>query len=156
MHEQFELLPGEGVVMPRDAGVLRFGMSEREAQWVVAALCDVRETWVCGARWAFGAVLHDIGLLVCGAIEGPLRGRAESILFERLGVRPERPSGVPVVLDGVDLFGYPGEEVAEALGASVVPGVRLDRGTGRRDGVRRAPGYLRGVSLSAWASGGLR
>ncbi|MEU2158661.1 hypothetical protein ABZ532_27245 [Streptomyces sp. NPDC019396] len=53
MHEQFELLPGEGVVLPRDAGLLCFGMSEWEAQWVVATLRDVRETWVCGARWAW-------------------------------------------------------------------------------------------------------
>jgi hypothetical protein len=110
----FTLLPLAGVELPRGAGTLRFGMSEREAQWSVAALADVREGWVCGWGWAFGARYGDLTISACG---GGLPGEPglEEIGFERQGV-PAAPGDVPVWND-IDLFGYPIPEVEEALAA---------------------------------------
>lgn len=51
----FELLPDVGLRLPGCADTLRFGMDERTAQWAVATVADVRDGWVCGARWAFSA-----------------------------------------------------------------------------------------------------
>ena len=67
----FTLLPRVGVELPRGAGTLRFGMSEREAQWSVATLADVREGWVCGWGWTFEAKYGDLTISVSGG--GPSR-----------------------------------------------------------------------------------
>src|SRR5688572_18463749 len=58
----FQVLPGVGLLLPGRAGTLRFGMGERAAQWAVATLADVREGWVCGAGWAFGARYEGVAL----------------------------------------------------------------------------------------------
>ncbi|WP_329377710.1 hypothetical protein OG625_07980 [Streptomyces sp. NBC_01351] len=117
----FELLPGTGLALPHNAGVLRFGMSEREAQWAVATLADVRETWVCQAGWAFTACHEGLELLAYGDSRDRL-GRAEherdglaAVQLRRCGSTPTGPSAVPVVLQDVDLFGYPATEVLAVL-----------------------------------------
>ncbi|MEV7028584.1 hypothetical protein [Kitasatospora sp. NPDC093558] len=151
----FELLPGTGVVLPHNAGVLRFGMSERAAQWAVATLADVRETWVCQAGWAFTACYEGLELLAYGDVidrlsrtEYDVDGLAAVHLF-RYGAGPSIPSvpsAVPVVLRDVDLFGYPAVEVLDALGPDPHPTVKL------RPALDRAPaGYLREVGLLAQA-----
>ncbi|MFJ2741430.1 hypothetical protein ACIO3O_17400 [Streptomyces sp. NPDC087440] len=106
----FEVRPEEGLVLPCGAGTLAFGMGERDAQWAVATLCDVREAWVCGLEWSFGAVYEGLELLVGGERGGGLN----TVYLERVGP-PLGPAAVPVVLDGVDVCGYPQDEVQEAL-----------------------------------------
>jgi len=144
----FELLPGTGLALPRDAGVLRFGVSEREAQWAVATVADVRETWVCQAGWAFTARCDGVDLVVHGDYTDRL-GRPEhdrrgcaGVELRRCEPRPSEPSAVAVVLNDVDLFGYPAAEVAAALGPDPHPALRLPV-------VRTPTAYLPVVWLSA-------
>ncbi|WP_141951988.1 hypothetical protein [Actinoallomurus bryophytorum] len=131
----FTLLPRVGVELPCGAGTLRFGMSEREAQWSVSTLADVREGWVCGWGWTFEARYGDLTISACG---GGLPGEPglEEIGFGRQGDPvPATPGDVPVVWHDIDLFGYPIPEVEEALAAfhphPELPlqelGLRLDR-----------------------------
>ncbi|MFB9840550.1 hypothetical protein, partial [Actinoallomurus acaciae] len=88
-------------------------MSEHDAQWLVSTLGDVREGWVCGAAWAFGAAYGDLVLDVLGGPPGRT-GLAE-IFFERPGDPADMPGHVPVVWADVDLFGHPAAEVEAAL-----------------------------------------
>lgn len=135
----FELLPGLGLVLPHQAGVLRFGMSERAAQWVVASLADVRETWVCQAGWAFTAVCDDVELCAfgdyvdrMGCAERDRSGLATVVLRRSEYDTLTGPSTLPVVLDGIDVFGYPATEVRDVLAPADYPDVRLpaaSRGT---------------------------
>ncbi|MFE2140987.1 hypothetical protein ACFXA3_04395 [Streptomyces sp. NPDC059456] len=127
----FEVLPGTGLCLPRRAGALRFGMSERESQWAVATLADVRETWVCQAGWAFAARYEGLELLAYGDCtdrfgrsERDVRGLA-AVLLSRCESGPSGPSAVPVALHGVDLFGYPAAEVLAALEPGPPAGVKL-------------------------------
>ncbi|MEU8513899.1 hypothetical protein AB0C76_20260 [Kitasatospora sp. NPDC048722] len=127
----FELLPSTGLVLPHGAGVLRFGMSERDAQWAVATLADVREYWACQAGWAFSARYEGLELLVFGDVVDRL-GRTERDVDGLASVRvlrhdraPTGPSAVPVVLQDVDLFGYPAAEVLAALETDRHPAVRF-------------------------------
>ncbi|MER6182813.1 hypothetical protein [Streptomyces sp. NPDC001652] len=129
----FELRPGEGLVLPRGAGVLRFGMGEREARWTVATLADVRETWVCGAGWSFGAAYEGVELLVCGAANE--RRRLDWINL----AQPDAPA-FPVVWRDIDLFGHEQGEVERALADVEGAGLRLERSPAV---------YLRSVSLRA-------
>ncbi|MFC1433269.1 hypothetical protein ACEZDB_21725 [Streptacidiphilus sp. N1-3] len=127
----FELLPGTGLVLPRQVGVLSFGMSERDAQWAVASLADVRESWACGAGWAFTAAWDGLELSAFGDCEDR-QGRSEldrnglaSVALHRWPETLTGPSAVPVVLDGVDVFGYPAAEVLDALAPAGHPSVWL-------------------------------
>ncbi|MFE2409388.1 hypothetical protein ACFXDE_13705 [Kitasatospora sp. NPDC059408] len=142
----FELLPETGLVLPRGAGALRFGMSEREAQWAVATLADVHEYWVCQAGWAFSARYEGLELLAFGDVvdRSGRTGRdvdgLASVYVQRHDPAPTAPSAVPVVLQDVDLFGYPAAEVLAVLEPDLHPAVRL----------RPAPaGFLREAGLSA-------
>ncbi|MEE1783636.1 hypothetical protein PUR71_12065 [Streptomyces sp. SP17BM10] len=145
----FELLPETGLVLPRGAGVLRFGMSEREAQWAAATLADVHEYWVCQVGWAFSARYEGLEVLAYGDVvdrygrtELDVQGLA-SVCVLRHDSSPTGPSAVPVVLGDVDLFGYPAAEVLAALEPDGPhPAVVL----------RSAPtGFLREAGLSARA-----
>ncbi len=145
--EVFDVLPCTGLALPHRAGVLRFGMSEREARWAVATLADVRETWVCGTGWAFTARYEGLELLAYGDCPDRL-GRTDhdrhglvAVHLGRCGPGPTGPSAVAVVLQDVDLFGYPAAEVLEALGPGPHPGVSLPR-------AGSPTGYLPEVRLS--------
>jgi hypothetical protein len=156
----FTLLPLVGVELPCRAGTLRFGMSEREAQWPVATLADVREGWVCGWEWTFAARYGDLTVSVSGGGLPEDQGLAE-IGFERQGDPvPAAPGDVPVVWNDIDLFGYPVPEVEESL-AAFRPhqelGLRLNRPVVRppdaapRRGPRRpatGPRYLVAARLT--------
>ncbi|UKY48303.1 hypothetical protein [Streptomyces inhibens] len=136
-------------------------MSERDAQWAVAALADVRETWVCGAGWAFTARYDGLELLAYGDArdrEGLGRDRPglASAVLTRCRESLASPSAVPVVLDGIDLFGYPAAEVVDVLGLDVpgldVPGLDvlgLDRYPGVGLSVALPGSYLSEVRISA-------
>ncbi|MFB7619569.1 hypothetical protein [Kitasatospora sp. NPDC056181] len=127
----FEILPGVGLRLPGRAGVLRFGDDERTAQWAVATVADVREGWVCGAGWSFTAEYEGVRLDVHGDV-GDRYGRYEDVRgLAAVGLtRDPLCLTAPVVLDGIDLFGYPSAEVLDALGYDLPPAVRL-RGDGR-------------------------
>ncbi|MET7304440.1 hypothetical protein [Embleya sp. NPDC005575] len=112
----FELLPGLGVVLPRGAGMLRFGMSEPRAQWALSTVVDVRAYWSCaGTRvvddghrefWSFGGRLGALRIDVTGSEHG-----CRTIVFER---EPGTETD-PVVWRDIDVFGYPAAEVEAAL-----------------------------------------
>ncbi|MFI8500640.1 hypothetical protein ACIGFK_19410 [Streptomyces sp. NPDC085524] len=146
----FDVLPGQGLVLPRRAGVLRFGMSEQECQWAVSTLADVRGTWVCQAGWAFTARYEGVDLLAygdcpdrLGRIDQDVPGLA-TVLLSRYQSGPSGatgPSAVPVVLHDVDLFGYPVGEVLAALEPGAPAGVEWVP-------TRSPSGYLSEVRLS--------
>jgi len=142
----FELLPGSGLVLPHQVGVLSFGMSERAAQWAVSGLADVRGSWVCQADWAFTAEWDGLELLAFGDCadresrpERDRRGLA-AVVLRRSRYALNGPSIVPVVLGGIDIFGYPAAEVLDALVPADYPGVRLP--------ARSSGSYLPEVSVS--------
>jgi hypothetical protein len=122
----FQVLPGVGLLLPGRAGTLRFGMGERAAQWAVATLADVREGWVCGAGWAFGARYEGVALEVHGNT-WDRHGRYSNVTgLAALTLTAEwRPARYPVVLGDIDLFAYPAEEVRAALPRSLPAGFRL-------------------------------
>lgn len=145
----FELLPGKGLVLPHRVGVLTFGMSERSAQWVVASLADVRETWVCQAGWAFTAAYEGLELCAYGDyVDRECRSELDrnglaGVSLRRCQYGLRGPSAVPVVLDGSDVFGYPATEVLDALSQADFPGVRL------RPSAPSPGTYVEGVRVDA-------
>lgn len=162
----FELLPGIGILLPAGAGTLRFGMDGVTAQETLARLGPVHHEQVPDAAWTHTVRWGDVEL-AAGAVEvGPSGSRAADPALTRVVLRQVRPTGsatrrlaaggdalppvwqpaaVPVVLGGIDLFGYPAAEVREAL--------EPDLGAGRLPGLRLRPvvpgGYLPAVSLRA-------
>ncbi|GAA0656283.1 hypothetical protein GCM10010193_03480 [Kitasatospora atroaurantiaca] len=153
----FELLPGVGVVLPDGAGTLRFGMDGDTTRETLARLGQVRvegaldEAWTCTVQWGdleltAGAdgidrsdpLLANVVLSRAWHPRRPTVGR---------GTRPPAwhgPAGVPVILDDIDLFGYPAAEVLEVLEVL---------GDGRYPELRLQPaapgGYLPAVSFRA-------
>ncbi|MET7370864.1 hypothetical protein ABZS61_34435 [Streptomyces sp. NPDC005566] len=140
----FELIPEVGLRLPCGAGTLRFGMDERTAQWTVATVADVRDGWVCGARWAFSAQYRGLTLDVYGDATDR-RGRHRNspglagIGLTRDALTLTGPSACPVVFRGIDLFGYPRAEVSDAVSENLPPTLRLSG-----DGL-----YLTAVSVRA-------
>ncbi|MFI6289241.1 hypothetical protein ACIBCM_31595 [Streptomyces sp. NPDC051018] len=138
----FELLPGTGLLLPHQAGTLRFGMSAYAAQWAVSMLCELRPGHVPGAAWAFSGEYLGLTIRACGADEGPHANGLGYVELARVprdgtGAEPVYPSLAPVVHNGVDLFGHPRDEVAEYLPASA----RVNHGTGRPGG------YVQSIGL---------
>ncbi|MBO8195003.1 hypothetical protein ITI46_25595 [Streptomyces oryzae] len=139
----FEVLPGVGLRLPGRAGALRFGMGERAAQWAVATLADVREGWVCGAGWAFGARYEGLALEVHGDTWDRNGWYADGAGLATLTLTAEwPPAACPVVLGDIDLFCHPAAEVRAALPRPLPPGVRLHPAPGGRyfGAVHLAPG----------------
>ncbi|MFD6276010.1 hypothetical protein ACFWFI_10635 [Streptomyces sp. NPDC060209] len=126
----FELLPEVGLRLPGCAGTLRFGMDERTAQWAVATVADVRDGWVCGARWAFSAQYRGLTLDAYGDTTDRRGWHQDTpglagISLTRDPFTLTGPSACPVDLRGINLFGYPAAEVSDALGDSLPPMLRL-------------------------------
>jgi len=126
----FELALNKGIVLPLGAGLLTVGMSEREAQNRVATLADVRESWLCGAGWSFAASYEGLGLTISGDTSDrwgalPDMPGLRGVAVARHTTAPTGPSAVPVVLDGIDLFGYPEAEILSHFGAKPSPGLWL-------------------------------
>ncbi|MGW6316425.1 hypothetical protein [Streptomyces sp. NPDC055099] len=126
----FELLPEVGLRLPGGVGILRFGMDERAAQWAVATVADVRDGWVCGARWAFSAQYQGLTLEAYGDTTDRHGRHQETAGVARIGLTRDAltltaPSACPVVLRGIDLFGYPAAEVSYALGDGLPPTLRV-------------------------------
>jgi hypothetical protein len=167
--DAFELVPGTGVRLPHCAGLLRFGITQRQAQWMASMLGDVREGWMCGAVWTFSARCDDI--VIGAAATGEAQG-LDLVWVERRDPEPAWPARTPVVWQDIDLFGYPAAEVeaaiaaeagtadvtalARGLGLAIDPWKRADGAPGARvRGMRATAGqapppaacYLPGVSL---------
>ncbi|MFJ5228685.1 hypothetical protein ACIQBJ_02185 [Kitasatospora sp. NPDC088391] len=123
----FELLTGVGVVLPGGAGVLRFGSDPVAAAAVLGALGAGRSA--LRARWG--------EVVLTAHTDGELR--LCSVVLTRDEGSGDAPGGTPVVLDGIDLFGYPAAEVRAALGPR--PGLELRPADG--------PGHPTGVTLHA-------
>ncbi|MFE3619821.1 hypothetical protein [Streptomyces sp. NPDC059159] len=144
----FQLLPGTGVLLPHRAGTLRFGMSEHTARWALSTICDIRTQSVCGAAWAFSGEYLGLTIDVLGAPEG---NHAQRLGYVELGRSPcdssgEEPRGpalVPVLHEGVDLFGRPRHDVASHLPSDS----RVNHGLGRTGG------YIQSIGLRSpyWA-----
>ncbi|MYS23598.1 MULTISPECIES: hypothetical protein [unclassified Streptomyces] len=126
----FELVLSKGLLLPLGAGLLTVGMSEREAQDMVATLADVREGWQCGAGWSFVARYEGLGLTISGDVSDrwgvlPDMPGLRGVAVARHTTAPTGPSAVPVVLDDVDLFGYPEAEILSFFGTKPYPGLWL-------------------------------
>lgn len=111
-------MPGTGLVLPANAGVLRFGMTEHAAQWTASTLADVRVGgWMCGAHWAFFFVHCDV-LVTAHACTACTERTMGHLTVERTERVPDRAADVPVAFDDFDLFGYPIHELTEVLDPS--------------------------------------
>ena len=144
----FRLLPGTGLVLPANAGVLRFGMSEHAAQWTASTLAEIRVGgWMSGAHWTFFFV-HGRVLVTAYACAACAEQTMGHLIVERTERNPDRASDVPVTFGDADLFGYPIHELAGILDPSerelllspdvnplsthFLPSVRLDACEGGR------------------------
>ncbi|MBB4950331.1 hypothetical protein F4556_005866 [Kitasatospora gansuensis] len=120
----FELLPATGVRLPDDSGVLRFGLDGAATRDALTRLGEVRRDEVPEAAWAYSVGWGD--LEVSARAGSAPDGTLDSAVLRRCGHQPYwRPAEVAVVLDDVDLFGYPAAEVLAALGADRPPGLLL-------------------------------
>lgn len=104
-----ELLPGRGARLPWAGPPLRFGMTLQEVCGLVQPYADLRDTFVCGASWARSLALADLEV-------GLFAGETDALSGVSASHRPDiAATHVPVGLDDVDLFGWPVDEVVEAL-----------------------------------------
>ncbi|MEU0540436.1 hypothetical protein ABZ319_11230 [Nocardia sp. NPDC005978] len=110
----FRLLPGTGLALPANAGVLRFGMTEHSAQWTASTLADVHVGgWMCGTHWTLSFVHDGILVTAYSCIECAEQTLGHLIIERQYGL--DRAADVPVALGDYDLFGYPIHELAEVL-----------------------------------------
>ncbi|MEU5401817.1 hypothetical protein ABZ348_21255 [Streptomyces sp. NPDC005963] len=144
----FELLPGIGLRLPHHAGTLRFGMSEHTSRWAVSTICDIRTESVCCVAWAFSGAYRGLAIDVLGAPEGQHAGRLGYVELRRSpcdcsGAEPQGPALVPVMHEGVDLFGRPRDDVASHLPTDS----RVNHG------IARTGGYIQSIGLRSpfWA-----
>jgi hypothetical protein len=111
-------MPGTGLVLPTNAGVLRFGMTEHEAQWTASTLANIRVNgWMCGVYWTFFFV-HRSVIVTAYACTACAEQAMGHLIVERTEQVPDRPADVQVAFGDLDLFGYPIHELAEVLDLS--------------------------------------
>jgi hypothetical protein len=103
------LLPGDGVELPWAEQPLRFGMTLDEVQSIVKPYADLHDTFVCNSAWAKKFTCDDLELLVFAGESDALLGVSATRSRDRDAVH------VPVGLDDIDLFGWPVDEVVDAL-----------------------------------------
>ncbi|WP_030062164.1 hypothetical protein [Streptomyces novaecaesareae] len=115
-----DLLPGHGVRLPAPLPELRFGLTEAAVRGLLAPhgelLPDgVRNTFVCGCRWALAFQLPGVSVTLCSDDRDRFRGVG-------VGRNPndDRPA-CPVGYHGIDLLGWPANELVEALRAEGLP-----------------------------------
>ncbi|MGW1617125.1 hypothetical protein ACWCQZ_48860 [Streptomyces sp. NPDC002285] len=90
-------------------------MTEHAAQWTASTLADIRAGgWMCGARWVFFFVHRGIRVTAyaCTACAEQTMGH---LIIERTERVPDRAADVAVAFGDFDLFGYPTNELTEAL-----------------------------------------
>ncbi|MEU9044330.1 MULTISPECIES: hypothetical protein [unclassified Kitasatospora] len=127
-----DLLPGHGVRLPAPLPEVRFGLTEAAVRTLLAPhgelLPDsVRNTFVCGCRWALAFQLPGVGVTLCSDD----RDRLCSVTVGR-NPSDDRPA-CPVGYRGIDLLGWPAHELVEALRAEGLPVPDPTRGTLHHD-----------------------
>ncbi|MFJ9456763.1 hypothetical protein ACIRST_16940 [Kitasatospora sp. NPDC101447] len=123
-----DLLPGHGVRLPEPLPELPFGLTETAVRALLAPhdglLPDgVRNTFVCGTRWALAFQLPGVSVTLCSDDDNRLR----SVTLNR-NPGDDRPA-CPVGYLGIDLLGWPAHELVEALRAEGLPVPDPTRGT---------------------------
>jgi len=111
-------MPGTGLVLPEDAGVLRFGMTEHAVQWTASTLASfTADVWPRGAYWAVTIDRHAVLVraYACAACTGQALAH---LLVERTGQFRNQAADVPVAFGDLDLFGYPIYELVEVFDPS--------------------------------------
>ena len=120
------LLPGHGVELPWAVDPLRFGMTLDEVQSIVKPYADLHDTFVCNSAWAKRFTCDDLELVVFAGEIDALLGVSAGRGLDRDSVR------TPVGLDDIDLFGWPVDEVIDAL-RHVGRDVRVNKHNARVD-----------------------
>jgi hypothetical protein len=123
------LLPGRGADLPWAGRSLRFGMTLDEVRDRVEPYAELHDTFVCGAGWAKEFALDGIRVCLFADETDALAGVSASRTPDR------EASHTPVGLDDIDLFGWPVDEIVDAL-----------RDTGRN---------VRATRTGAWVDGDL-
>ncbi|WP_331767744.1 hypothetical protein [Embleya sp. NBC_00896] len=140
-----EILPGIGVALPDGAGTLGFGMPPDEIRVLLTAatgthhgmqcmsltrsdyteLRHAHDAWLSGMlfdpAWTTVAVFDGVVVTVAGG--GPAGAdRLSRIAIER-DLAPSRggSAAVPVLWDGVDLFGHPRHDIVSVLPGATRP-----------------------------------
>ncbi|MGW2371611.1 MULTISPECIES: hypothetical protein [Kitasatospora] len=117
-----DLLPGHGVRLPAPLPELRFGLPEAAVRALLAPhgelLPDgVQPVFVCGSRWALAFRLPGVDVTLSSA-DGDGDG-LDAVAVSR-NPNDDRPA-CPVGYLGIDVFGWPAHELAEALRAEGLP-----------------------------------
>jgi len=103
------LLPGLGAELPWAEQSLRFGMTLDELASIVTPHADLHDTLVFHSAWAKRLTCDDLEL-------GLFAGERDALLGLSVRRSPDRDAvHVPVGLDDIDLFGWPVDEVIDAL-----------------------------------------
>ena len=103
------LLPGLGVELPWGEQPLRFGMTLDEVTGIVAPHADLHDTLVFHSAWAKRFSCDDLEL-------GVFAGEHDALLgVSAFRSRDREAAHMPVGLDDIDLFGWPVDEVIDAL-----------------------------------------
>jgi hypothetical protein len=103
------LLPGLGAELPWADQPLRFGMTLDEVAGIVTPHADLHDTLVFHSAWAKRHTCDDLDL-------GLFAGEDNALLGVSARRRRDRDvAHMPVGLDDIDLFGWPVDEVIDAL-----------------------------------------
>ncbi|MBV6699139.1 hypothetical protein KV557_18780 [Kitasatospora aureofaciens] len=111
-----DLLPGRGLRLPAPLPELPFGLTEAEVRRLLAPHDDVlggilAPAFVCRSTWALGFTLPGLSVDLSGWDDG-------TFAFVSVSRHPSPDeSPCPVGVYGVDVFGWPAEEVVAALRA---------------------------------------
>jgi len=103
------LLPGLGAELPWAEQPLRFGMTLDEVESIVKPYGDLRDKLVFHSAWAKRLTCDDVELGLFAGEDDALLGVSAYRSRERAAAH------MPVGLDDIDLFGWPVDEVIDAL-----------------------------------------
>jgi hypothetical protein len=106
-----ELLVDDGVRLCSGRRV-SFGMGRGDVDRVLHDECEVFDELVFHADWGAGFVTCGLKVTVSASTEAGL---------DCISLRSSGPEPAVVALDGIDLFGWPADDVVDALGAAGWP-----------------------------------
>ena len=127
-------MPGFGARLQRPWPDLPFGLSEQEVRRLIEPHGGVTSSWACRTEWALGFPIPggSVGLSA-SAHEGG-RGLLDCVWVDRWQSATEDAWPVepwPVGFMGVDVFGWPADDVMQALREQGVPVPASHHGTAR-------------------------
>jgi hypothetical protein len=100
-----DLLIDEGVRLGSGSHV-DFGMRRDDVQHALGGDSELLDTFVCGAEWAARFATGRLSVTVSATTPAGL---------DVIALYATGPGPAVVALDGIDLFGYPADEVVDAL-----------------------------------------